>query len=609
MSAHRIQDAVTVESLRKTAAGFPSKPGVYLMRDAEGSIIYVGKAGDLRKRVTSYFTHGKDVKTRILVKNIASLEPITTRNEYEALLLENNLIKKWQPRYNINLKDGKSYPVIRITNEPYPRVFRTRRIIQDGSEYFGPFPDVYKLDTYIHLIEKLFPLRKCRGPLKKREHPCLYYHIHRCSAPCAGKTTPEEYMEKVEAIKKLLSGKTADLVRSLKAKMADAVEELRFEEAAELRDAIAAVETVGSTQEVVDFDPEVRDYVAAAEREELSTFVVFQMRGGKLLGRDLYRTESCADMAESLYQFIVQYYSDRETLPRRLYVPEIVDTELLEQFFVREKDEKVDVVVPKRGRHRSVVRMARENAVEDLTQRLRGRRDQDGMDELQVVLGLDKPPRRIEGFDISQLAGTHPVASMVSFYDGVPDKANYRKFHVKHLDGEIDDFEAMREVLARRYTRIINEDEELPDLILVDGGKGQVSAAKSILDALEISHVPLAGLAKREEEIFLPERSEPYRLPETSAALKVLQRVRDESHRFATSFNTQLRRSDVKLGVLEGIKGIGEKRAARLLQQFGSLDRLAEATPGQVSKAAGISEELATNVVEQVRSRTLRGEA
>ena len=583
--------------LKHKVQQFPGRPGVYVMKNAQSSVIYVGKANNLKKRAGSYFTGTKDTKTRILMKNVAFIENITTRNEYEALLLENTLIKRWQPRYNINLKDGKSYPVIRITNEKFPRVFRTRRIIQDGSEYYGPFPDVHRLDTYLGLIEKLFPLRKCRGPLKKRDHPCLYYHIHRCAAPCAGKISQQEYMEGVSDIKKLLSGKTGDLVRTLKDKMDLSVRDLRFEQAAELRDSIDAVKSLGKEQEVVDFNPETRDYIAAAEREQICTFVVFQMRSGKLIGRDLFRTENYTDLSEASNQFIVQYFGVRDSVPDKLYISELVDTGLLREFFEKEKGRSVEIVAPQRGRHASILRMARENGMEDIEERLRKRKSTTDIKELQTVLGLSATPRRIEGFDISQLNGKHPVASMVTFFDGVPVKKDYRQFHIRTLDGKIDDYEAMREVIARRYTRVLNEKLERPDLILVDGGKGQVGAAKSILNALNLGDIPIAGLAKREEEIFLPGRDDPYRLPETSGALKVLQRVRNESHRFATSLNKRLRNKDLRLSTLENAPGIGPKRAAKLMEEFGSLVKITGASPNRIADACGIGQEKAKQVL------------
>ncbi len=590
-----------VNTLFEQIRHLPDAPGVYLMKDKAGRILYVGKASSLRKRVGSYFTGNKDVKTRVLISNVSDLETITTRNGYEALVLENNLIKQWQPRFNINLKDGKSYPVIRITAEDFPRVFRTRRIINDGSEYYGPYPDVHKLDAYLELIEQLFPLRKCKGPLKKREHPCLYYHIGRCQAPCAGMVDKAEYNKTVDNIRKMLSGKVEPLIRDFRASMKQAAEKLEFEQAAKYRDAISALHSVSEDQGVQDFDTEDRDYLVAVERDQMCTFVVFQMRGGKLLGRDLFRTEVFSDAEEAMHQFIIQYYSGNKAPPDKLYVTELFDTELIRIYFERERGKRVEVKVPKRGRHASILGMARENGLLDLDIRMRARRNIEAIEELKVVLNLQEPPRRIEGFDISQLSGKHPVASMVSFYDGIPDKANYRKFLIKTLEGKIDDYEAMREVIARRYTRIVNEELELPDLVLVDGGKGQVSAASGILSTLGLDGVAVAGLAKKEEEIFLPGHSEPFTLPETSAGLKVLQRVRDESHRFATAFNKSLREKDLRISRLTDIPGIGETRGKKLMQAFGSLGKMAEATPEEISQVIKVGEEKAGQMLRNIR--------
>ncbi len=591
---------LAVDTLSEQILHLPDSPGVYLMKNDSEVIIYIGKASSLKKRVGSYFTGNKDIKTRVLAANVASIETISTRNAYEALILENNLIKKWQPRYNINLKDGKSYPVIRITRETYPRVFRTRRIIDDGSEYYGPFPNVHTLDAYLELIERLFPLRKCKGALKKREHPCLYFHIHRCAAPCAGMTTKEEYGKTVDSIRKLLSGQVEPLIRDLNASMKQAVDKLEFESAAGYRDAITALRSINEDQEVQDFDAGDRDYIALVEREQMCTIVVFQMREGKLLGRDLFRTENYGDMEEAMQQFIFQYYTRAKKPPDRLFVSELIDTDLIQTYLDYEKGKKTEVRVPKRGRHASILAMARENGMLDLDARMRNRHNTEAIEELKVILGLKTPPRRIEGFDISQLSGKYPVASMVSFYDGIPDKANYRKFLIKTLNGKIDDYEAMREVIARRYTRIVNEKLEVPDLVLVDGGKGQVNAAVSILSALGLERIAVAGLAKREEEIFLPGQGEPYLLPETSPGLKVLQRVRDESHRFATTFNKSLRKKELKLTTLTDIPGIGEVRSKKILQAFGSLAKAASADPAELAKVLNLGLEKAKQISKRI---------
>jgi excinuclease ABC subunit C len=574
-------------TLKETAASLPNSPGVYIMKDAKGEVIYVGKAKDLRKRVTSYFLSGRDVKTSHLVGRISSIEYILTQTEYEALLLENNLIKQWKPRYNINLKDGKSYPVIRITNEEYPRVFRTRRIIEDGSSYFGPFPNVAMLDTYLALIEKLFPLRKCKGELKKRKEPCLYYHIGRCLAPCAGRASLSEYLEHVEAVKQLLSGKTEELLASLSEKMQAASASLTFERAAKLRDAIEAIRTVQMEPEVEDFNPETRDYIACACLDSLCTFAVFSMRGGKLLGRDMFKTEIHDD--EAFLQFMMQYYGKASDLPDQVFVSQSFETELILEFFAKERGKEVSISVPdENSRHGKILRMALMNGMQDVEKRLKLSGNIRGLEELKRVLALPSLPRRIEGFDIAQLSGKYPVASLVSFSDGNPDKKNYRRFHIKTLGGAIDDYESIREVVARRYTRVINEGLPVPDLILIDGGKGQVNAAKEILETLGLGEVPVAGLAKQFEEIFLPGRSDPIRLPDTSEALKILQGVRDETHRFATSFNKQLREKDAKLSVLTDIPGIGPSRAAKILTAFGSLNSLRYATPEEIASKAEV---------------------
>ena len=592
---------LAVSKLLEQIRHLPDSSGVYLMKDDSGRIIYVGKASSLRKRVGSYFTGDKDVKTHALVSSIAAVETISTRNSYEALVLENNLIKQWQPRFNINLKDGKSYPVIRLTADDYPRVFRTRRIINDGSEYFGPYPNVHKLDAYLELIERLFPLRKCKGPLKKRDHPCLYYHIRRCSAPCSGYVDKLEYAKTVDSIRKLLSGRVEPLIRELTLSMQRASAELKFEEAAGYRDAVAALRAISEDQEVQDFDKEDRDYVAAVEREQMCTFVVFQMRGGKLIGRDLFRTENYGNTEEAIQQFIMQYYTGTKSPPDKLYLSELFDTQLIHTYFERELQKKTEVKVPKRGRHTSILRMARENGLLDLDMRMRNRRNAEAIEELKVVLNLQKPPRRIEGFDISQLSGKHPVASMVSFFDGIPDKANYRRFLLRSLEGKIDDYDAMREVVARRYTRIVNEELEVPDLILVDGGKGQVSAASGILSALGLEKIAVAGLAKKEEEIYLPGYQKPFTLPETSPALKVLQHVRDESHRFATTFHKSLREKDLKITSLTDIPGIGEVRSKRLIQAFGSLSKIAEAEPAKVAEVIKVGLEKAEEIRRKIQ--------
>ncbi|MDR2402769.1 MAG: excinuclease ABC subunit UvrC [Spirochaetaceae bacterium] len=587
------------DSLKTAAHDAPQEPGVYIMRDGENRIVYVGKARVLKNRLVSYFSGEKDIKTATLLRQVRSIETIIVANEYEALLLENTLIKQHSPKYNINLKDGKTYPVIRVTADPFPRVFRTRHIIEDGSRYFGPFPNIPAVDTMLELIDKFFPLRKCRV-LKKREAPCMYYHIDRCEAPCCGKISPEEYVRHVERVVKLLAGETGSLIGELTEGMHEAARALQFERAARFRNAIKAIGELSGSITVVDFDPEGRDYIAWATEGVFTTYTVFSMRGGRMTGRELFRTRSAADEAESLVTFIASYYDPDRPPPPRIFlsVPGSVPAgkgpaaeipgELQrwfagqfgcepELFFAAGED------APER-RHQAVLNMARQNAEEDLRRRLRERGAGPALDELARVLGLRVRPERIEGFDIAQLDGKHPVASLISFKDGVPDRKNYRYFKLRTVVGVVDDFAAMREAVRRRYSRLIREGKDLPDLVLIDGGIGQVNAAREVFDELGVEDSDVVGLAKRDEELWLPHSTEPVRLSKRSEALKVLQFVRDETHRFATSLNQRLRSKDLFFPILESVEGIGPKRAAAIMKTYTTLEKIAAADPGDMAE-------------------------
>ncbi|HAK44595.1 MAG TPA: excinuclease ABC subunit C, partial [Spirochaeta sp.] len=424
-----------MERLKAAVREFPESSGVYLMKDKSGKIIYVGKAVNLKKRVSSYFLRNRDPKTTVLVSKINDIETIVTESEYEALLLENILIKKWTPRYNIRLKDGKSYPVVRITKEDYPRVFKTRRIIRDGSKYFGPFSSAGLLNIYIETIDKMFKLRKCRGALKKRDNPCLYYHIGRCSAPCVGKISVEDYGKIVSQVEDLLSGDNDSLLNWLKDKMSEASLGREYERAAEFRDAFMAAEGLIEefNQRIIDFNDQQRDYISFSSFENLYTFAVFQMREGRLTGRDLYRTEFVSTDEEALEQFIIQYYSDLDEIPHEIFFSRLISLELIKDFFRKEKNARPGLVFPEKGQNKSILKMAEENAWQDIAKRKRQVKNEEGLSALKSVLGLVKLPRRIEGFDIAQLSGKYPAASLVSFKDGTPDKSNYRHFHLKTL--------------------------------------------------------------------------------------------------------------------------------------------------------------------------------
>lgn len=596
------------EELREILKDLPTRSGVYLMKDARGEVIYVGKAKVLTNRVRSYFSGEKDIKTTLLVRKIVTLETIVTENEYEALLLENNLIKKYNPRFNISLKDGKTYPMIRITNEAYPRVFKTRRMVEDGSEYFGPFPNFQHLDLYLELVAKLFPLRKCKGPLPKRELPCLYHHIGKCAAPCVGKISQEDYQLQIRRVRNLLQGRTATLEKDLQSQMKESATQLKFERAAELRDTLKALKELQEKSRVVDFSPEQRDYVALASEGHLATFCVLQMRGGKLQGRELFPMEYYGTEDEVFLDFLFQYYG-RNPHPRdEIYLSMSLELDLVAPFFQSKEGKGPQVCHPQGGRHYTLLRMALENAHMNLKKRLEGGGNHYALSELQKILGLDRLPHRIEGFDIAQLDGTNPTASLISFWNGVPDPKNYRKFHIKSLDGAIDDYQAIKEVVARRYTRLVNEGKDLPDLIMVDGGKGQVSSAQTILTALGVK-VPLCGLAKKNEEIWLPGQPKPLLLPPGHPALRILQAIRDETHRFATAFNQKLRHKRIRLTTLDGVPGMGEKRSAKLLKAYGSLEKIGEAQPEEVAEKGGISLQLASTVQAYLKDRRVRDDS
>ncbi len=590
----------TRDLLHETALKAPLSSGVYLWRNPENTVIYVGKAKNLKNRLSSYFSGRKDVKTRLLISHAASIEYITTTNEYEALLLENNLIKKYNPRYNINLKDGKSYPVLRITNEDFPRIFKTRRILQDGSKYFGPYPDVNALDTFIETIFKLYPVRRCRT-FRKRETPCLYYHMNQCKAPCCKKISKQSYNEFFGEITTLLEGKGEETTAKLTKQMKDAAKELNFEKAARLRDGIKALMVLQNQNVVESFDSEDRDYIAYNREGELISFTVLKIRQGKLIGRNNFRCTSLNEDEELLGEFMNAYYTDSTHIPPYIYVPtqnglEIVSKWLEETFDSSSQIILVDDSIQNAARHKAAMNMAFQNAREDIIRRLRERGDTPALEELKTLLDLDNLPLRIEGFDIAHIGGKFPVASLISFYNGNPDKKNYRYFRLKTTDGIIDDFASMKEAVSRRYTRLLNEQQDLPDLILIDGGIGQVNAAEGILQSLDLD-IPIIGLAEKNEEIYLPGNSTPLILPRRSDALRLLQRVRDETHRFATSKNQKLRTKENTQSPLLQIPNIGEKRALLLQKEFTTLENLCNQEESKVAQLLHIKADEATDIL------------
>lgn len=589
------------EILHETALKAPSSSGVYLWRNEKGTVIYVGKAKNLKNRLSSYFSGERHIKVQLLVSNASSIEYITTSNEYEAFLLENNLIKKYSPRYNIQLKDGKSYPSLKITNEEFPRLFKTRQIKKDGSIYYGPYPDSGALETFIETLYKVYPVRHCRT-FKKRTAPCMYYHIGRCKAPCCGKIDKDSYNEFIEEIKSLLEGKGDETVAKMTSIMKAAAASLNFEKAARIRDGLRALTVMQNQNLVEDFvSMDDRDYISHWREGELVSFTVLKIRGGKLLGRDNFRVESIADDDELLEEFAAAYYSDEEDLPPSVFVSEEDNSKVLGEWLENLKPDEKHSQKPKtklvtvkcsqddrrfsaeNRRHAAILNMAKNNAHEDIIRRLRERGDTPALEELKKLLGLPRLPDRIEGFDIAHIGGKFPVASLISFWKGNPDKKNYRYFRLKTTDGVIDDFASMREAATRRYSRLKNENESLPDLILIDGGIGQVNAVDGILKALDLD-IPIAGLAKRDEEIWRPHASKPICLPKRSDALRLLQRVRDETHRFATSRNQTLRTKENTVSIFSTLPHVGEKREKLLLKTFTTIENLAKTEESQIAQ-------------------------
>ncbi len=596
-------DFNSYEILHTTALESPKSSGVYLWKDVQGTILYVGKAKNLKNRLTSYFSGKKDIKTRTLIGRAHSIEYITTANEYEALILENTLIKQHTPRYNINLKDDKSYPVVRITNEDFPRIIKTRKIIQDGSQYFGPFPNGGALSTFIDTLYSIYPIRQCKK-MPKRKNPCMYYHIGRCPAPCCNNISIEQYNSIIGEIRSFLDENTEKSLENLEIKMKKAAKELKFEKAARLRDGIAALKSLKMQNSVTDFDPEARDYIGHYSDGPLVSFIVLKMRQGKLVMRDLYRTKTFSDDDDVMQEFIGAYYTSRDLIPPRIFVNNKNGLEFCEKWMFDTFEVTTKITLPTEtnelSRHEAALNMAQLNAKEDIIRRLRERGDTPALEELKKLLNLQTLPMRIEGFDIAHLHGKFPIASMISFWNGQPDKKNYRYFRLKTTDGIIDDFASMREATSRRYTRLLNEQAEMPDLIMIDGGIGQVNAVQGVLTALGLS-IPIVGLAKRDEELYLPGNSTPIVLQRRSDALRLLQRVRDETHRFATTRNQRLRTKENTVSIFSQLPHIGSKRASIIMQKWTTLENLAKASIQDLAENLTMSENQAKDVLQALQ--------
>jgi excinuclease ABC subunit C len=579
----------------------PSLPGVYQFLNKNGKVIYVGKALNLKNRVRSYFQKNiTSAKTLALVNKIDGLNILVTDSELEALILENNLIKELKPRYNVNLKDDKSFPFIKVTNELFPRIFPTRRIINDGAKYFGPYTDVKSMRSSLRMINQIFKIRSCKLDLTekniaaKKFKVCLDYHIKKCDGPCENLISSKEYHEMVDEVVKLLKGRTDDLIKDLKKKMDESVSRLEFEKAAELRDKLNQLDSLSSKQKIVSDDFEDRDIFAVAFEGKDSSCAVFNIRNGKLIGKKQLKLsiEEGEDLEEIYSAAIKFYYNDYVEIPDEIVMEaEPIDSKALSDWLGIKSSKKVKILIPKRGDLKALVKMCKENASLQLKEIQLQKMKNLGnapysLAALQRDLRLKILPRKIECFDISNLQGTDSVASMVVFEDGKPKKSLYRKFIIKTVQGP-DDFSSMQEVIGRRYSKLKEENQALPDLIMVDGGKGQLSSAIEILDDLGFKNYNIIGLAKRLEEVFLPNNSEPESIPKTSSGLKLLQQVRDEAHRFAITFHRHRRSKRIINTELTEISGIGEIIAKRLLEKFGSIEGIKKSPLNELEKVVG----------------------
>ena len=581
----------------------PTSAGVYLYKNAEGEVIYVGKAKNLRSRVRSYFLEGasENAKTGTLVREAVDLDYIVVDNEKEALALENNLIKQKKPRYNILLRDDKSYPYIKLTmGERYPRVYATRRLRKDGSLYFGPYFPTSLAYRIVDLVHRNFLIPSCKIDLNRNHsRPCLQYYIGRCLGPCvAGLTTPDRYAEAVHDVKLFLEGRGADLTRSLHERMTAAAGREQYELAAKYRDLISTVELLGQKQRMHAVDGDDADVFGYHYENQMLAVNLFHMRGGKIMDKreffweDMHQIvgEDGFNPGEFFSALLKQVYLDQHYIPHNVYVPvDFEDRAMLEEVLSEGRDRKVQIHVPQRGDKRSLVDLVGQNAKQAYDQRFRVMKPAAKViqESLQDALSLPELPQRIECFDISHIQGAETVASMVVWEDGKMKKSDYRKFIIKTVTG-VDDFSSMREVVTRRYGRLQAEEKPLPSLILIDGGIGQLHAAADALEALSIVNQPLASIAKREEIIYVQgQEDDPIVLDRHSPVLHLVQMVRDEAHRFAVTFHRQRRGAARLTSELLQIEGVGEKTARKLLEHFGSLERVRQASQEELTKVVG----------------------
>lgn len=595
------------DAIRNALAVLPEKPGVYLMHDATGKVIYVGKAVVLKNRVRSYFRKlaSHTPKVKAMAAKIAEIETIVTSSEVEALILECNLIKKYRPRYNISLKDDKTYPYLKVTvNEEFPRLFVTRRQSRDGAKYYGPYADAGAMHATVKLLRSMFPLRTCRK--MNPDRPCLNYHIKRCLAPCAGYVGRTEYQQMIRSVCMVLDGRTTELERDLKQRMQEAADNYAFEEAARLRDQLQAVMRLNESQKAVTNNGGDMDVFGFAQDMTGACVQIFFVRKGRLIGRDNFFLQNEGDEpGEIMTAFVKQYYNEATFIPREIvlpYLPEAEEQQLIEMWLAERAERKVELLQPQRGVKRELLKLAADNAVKLLDERLRKgslslKNDEQAAEELQRALGMTQPLERMDCFDISHTQGSETVASMVVFRNGSISKKDYRKYKIVSAEGKPDDFKSMQEVVYRRY----KDYEDLPSLIVIDGGKGQLSSALEVLHGLGLDDLHVVGLAKREEEIFKPHQSESILLDRDSAALHLIQRIRDEAHRFAITYHRKLRGKRNLVSVLDHVEGIGPKRRQELWKAFKTLDAMRAASVEELAQVESMNHAAAQTLYDFFR--------
>lgn len=576
------------KSLKAKIENLPEKPGIYFFKDSQNNVIYIGKARSLKDRVKSYFQATSDSKVRNILSETADLEFILTDSEREATFLENNFIRQYQPKFNLKLKDDKSFPYLKLTlHEKFPGIYLTRRVEEDGAKYFGPFSPAHQARKTIHLINKYFGIRGCEEAVPgKRKRPCLEYDLKLCAAPCVGYISEEDYKESADNALLFLEGKTEKLLKILKQKMKETATRQEFEQAALWRDFIQTIEQIKEKPKLISVSLEDKDIFGFSRKEVKVALYVFQMRKGKVIESEgIYLQEKPkTSNREILFSQLFKFYKEKKDLPEKILLPfEQLDRDKVLENLSFLRKEKIKILFPQKGKNRKLVELANKNA-EIL---LRKRSEEiSPLREAKEILGLKKIPKRIEGFDVSNIGGEESVASLVVFENGLPHKKDYRKYKIRTVEGP-NDVASLQEVIQRRYTRVIQEKKALPDLILVDGGKGQLNAAKKSLERLRLGKLSLISLAKKEEIIFTPAHKQGLRLERTSPALKLFQNIRDEAHRFAISFHRLRREKKSFESPLDGIPGLGEKRKTRLLAKYKSIEEIKKAPIEELSKITG----------------------